>query len=192
MTTARITDRPVTSTAVALLLPGQPMPSPWCTDPSMPACDLCDRPTDQLWPLATAPAEDELLAGELLICRSCADAVRPPTHHHHHHGTRRPNHVRSGSRAHPHVLKTPPLGGAMTTTDTGIAAATTLTTTGEDRVSDAAQHLFDADYVMHIAKQSGVAAWIDAAHAHLIAADLEYRAALAAATTAAGPPSPAP
>lgn len=80
----------------------------------------------------------------------------------------------------------------MTTTDTGIAAATTLTTTGEDRVSDAAQHLFDADYVLHIAKQSGVAAWIDAAHAHLIAADLEYRAALAAATTPAGPPIPAP
>jgi|ThiBio_1000_plan_1041568.scaffolds.fasta_scaffold00488_12 hypothetical protein len=74
----------------------------------------------------------------------------------------------------------------MTTTDTGIDAATTLTTTGEDRVSDAAQHLFDADCVLHIAKQSGVAAWIDAAHAHLIAADLEYRAALAAATTSAG------
>jgi hypothetical protein len=77
MTTARIPDRPVTSTAVALLLPGQPMPPPWCIDPSMPACVLCDRPTEQLWPLATVPAEDELLAGELLICRSCAEAIRP-------------------------------------------------------------------------------------------------------------------
>lgn len=81
----------------------------------------------------------------------------------------------------------------MTTTDTGIAAATTLTATGEDRASDAAQHLFDADYVLHIAKQSGVATWIDAAHAHLIDADLEYRAALAAAgTTPAGPADRAP
>lgn len=69
----------------------------------------------------------------------------------------------------------------MTTIHTGIAAATTLTATGEDRVSDAAHHLFDADYVLHIAKQSGVTAWIEAAHAHLVAADLEYRAALAAA-----------
>lgn len=72
----------------------------------------------------------------------------------------------------------------MTTTHAGIAAATTLTTTGEDRVSDAAQHLFDADCVLHIAKQSGVASWIEAAHEHLIAADREYGAALAGAATA--------
>jgi hypothetical protein len=78
----------------------------------------------------------------------------------------------------------------MTTTDTGIAAATTLTTTGEDRVSDAAQHLFDADCGLHIAKQSGVAVWIEAAHDHLIAADLEYRAALAAAAAAAAVRAP--
>ena len=80
----------------------------------------------------------------------------------------------------------------MTITDTGIAAATTLTTTGEDRVSDAAHHLFDADYVLHIAKQSGVATWMEAAHAHLIAADLEYRAALAAAAASSGRPSHRP
>lgn len=77
MTSARIPEGPVPSAAVALLAPGQPMPSPWWIDPSMPACDLCQRPSEQLWPLATAPVEDELLAGELLICRICADAIRP-------------------------------------------------------------------------------------------------------------------
>ena len=69
----------------------------------------------------------------------------------------------------------------MTTTDTGIAAATPITATGDKHARDAAQHLFDADCVMHIAKQSHVPAWIDAAHEHLIAADLEYQTALATA-----------
>lgn len=77
MTTACIPERPPTSTAVALLLPGEPMAPPWCIDPSMPACDLCSRASEQLWPLATVPEEDELAAGELLICRTCAEAIRP-------------------------------------------------------------------------------------------------------------------
>jgi|ThiBio_1000_plan_1041568.scaffolds.fasta_scaffold00488_11 hypothetical protein len=78
MTTVHLADRPVLSTAVALLLPGQPMPPPWCSDPARLICDLCDQSTEHLWPLATAPAEDELLpAGELLICHPCAEAIRP-------------------------------------------------------------------------------------------------------------------
>lgn len=116
MTTARIPARRATSTAVALLLPGQPLPPPWCIDPSMPACDLCDRPTEQLWPLATVPAEDELLAGRTAdlphLCRGhppCTPQQPQQQHHHHHHhprGIRRPNRVRSGHYAHPHVLNT--------------------------------------------------------------------------------------
>ena len=63
--------------AIALLAPSEPIPPPWCTDPTRPACDLCGYASEQLWTLACAPADD-LPAGELLICRTCATAVRPP------------------------------------------------------------------------------------------------------------------
>lgn len=77
----------------------------------------------------------------------------------------------------------------MTTTTPGIAAATTLTT-GEDRVSDAARDLYDAEFALHIARSSGVDAWIAAAYDHLHRAVVDYEAARAAAArpeSASGP-----
>lgn len=65
---------------VALLNPSAALPPPWCIDPSWPACDLCSRPSDELWPLAGEPGEDDIPAGELIICRACADSVRPVHH----------------------------------------------------------------------------------------------------------------
>lgn len=63
--------------AVALLPPAEPLPPPSRTDPSRATCDLCGQASEQLWTLAANPAGD-LGAGELLICRSCATAVRRP------------------------------------------------------------------------------------------------------------------
>jgi hypothetical protein len=69
----------------------------------------------------------------------------------------------------------------MTTTTPGIAAATTLTPAGEDLVSDAARHLYDAEFALHIARSSGVDAWVAAAYDHLHLAVVAYEAARAAA-----------
>ena len=66
----------------------------------------------------------------------------------------------------------------MTTTTPGIAVATTLTT-GEDRVSDAAQQLYNAEFALHIARSSGVDAWIAAAYDYLHLAVVAYEAARA-------------
>lgn len=82
MTSASLPVQPRPTGAVALLGRDEPMPPAWCTDSSRPACDLCSQPNEQLWPLATDPGVAELPAGELLICRSCADAIRPPRAHH--------------------------------------------------------------------------------------------------------------
>jgi hypothetical protein len=66
-----------TAAPVALLAPTDPLPPPWCTDPTGPPCDLCGHASQQLWTLVSNPTDD-LPAGELLICRSCATAIRPP------------------------------------------------------------------------------------------------------------------
>lgn len=67
----------------------------------------------------------------------------------------------------------------MTTCATGIAATTLDTAPAEDRVGVAALHLYEADFALHIARQSGVAAWITAAYDRLHEAVLEHDAALA-------------
>jgi hypothetical protein len=70
------------------------------------------------------------------------------------------------------------------TTITAGAAATALSTPREDRVSEAARHLYEAEFALHIARQSGVDAWIMAAYDHLHPAVIEYEAALAASAEA--------
>lgn len=64
---------------------------------------------------------------------------------------------------------------------TSISTTMTMTATSRrgDRAGDAALHLFEADYVLHVAKQSGITSWIEVTHEHLIAADRAYRSALA-------------
>jgi hypothetical protein len=53
------------------------------------------------------------------------------------------------------------------------------TTPAEDRLSGAALHLYEADFALHIARQSGIAAWVAAAYDRLHEAVLAYDAALA-------------
>jgi hypothetical protein len=67
----------------------------------------------------------------------------------------------------------------MTTHTIDIAATTLDTTPAEDRVSDAALHLYEADFALHIARQSGIDAWVAAAYDRLHEAVLAYDAALA-------------
>jgi hypothetical protein len=63
------------------------------------------------------------------------------------------------------------------TTHTIDTAATTLDTKpAEDRVSDAALHLYEADFALHIARQSGIDAWVAAACDRLHEAVLAYDA----------------
>jgi len=53
--------------------------------------------------------------------------------------------------------------------------------------SDAARRLYDAEVALHIARQTGVAAWISAACDRLHEAITDHTAALASAGTAAPP-----
>ena len=76
------------------------------------------------------------------------------------------------------------------TSTRGVAAATALTGTAEDRIlSDAARALYEADYALHIARQSGVDSWVAAAYQHLHHAVGEYQVALAACQPVPPPPS---
>jgi len=67
----------------------------------------------------------------------------------------------------------------MTTRTIGIAATTSGSTHAEDRVSNAGLHLYEADFALHIARQSGIDAWVGAAYDKLHQAVLAYDAALA-------------
>ena len=61
-------------------------------------------------------------------------------------------------------------------------------------VSDAARRLYDAEVALHIARQTGVAAWISAAYDRLHEAIADHTAALGSAGIAARPqlrPQPA-
>jgi hypothetical protein len=67
-------------------------------------------------------------------------------------------------------------------------AETVLTTVGSlsaptaaDRAAIAATRLYDAEIALHIARQTGVDAWVAAAYDGLHVAICEHRAALAAA-----------
>lgn len=71
----------------------------------------------------------------------------------------------------------------MSTRTTGIAATTLDNAPAEDRVSVAALHLYEADSALHIARQSGVGAWIAVAYDRLHEAVLEHDAALAERAT---------
>ena len=66
----------------------------------------------------------------------------------------------------------------MTTMTRGAAA--THRTFREQRVGDAARHLYEAEFALHIARQSGIDAWIAAAYDRLHPAVVEYETALAA------------
>lgn len=66
----------------------------------------------------------------------------------------------------------------MMTTMTPGAAGPTHRTSLEQRVGDAARHLYEAEVALHIARQSGIDAWIAAAYDRLHPAVVEYETAL--------------
>ena len=59
-----------------------------------------------------------------------------------------------------------------------------ITVAGQDRlqaaISQAARHLYDAETALHTARQSGVGAWISAAHGRLSEAIADHTRAVAA------------
>jgi len=66
--------------------------------------------------------------------------------------------------------------------------STVPTTAAPDRrqaaISDAARRLYDAEVALHIARQTGVAAWVSAAYDRLHEAITDHTAALGSAGTA--------
>lgn len=59
---------------------GVPLPEPWYSaDCPELLCELDGRAGTELWPLIHYPPHPDfgLVDGELLICRRCAEAVRP-------------------------------------------------------------------------------------------------------------------
>ena len=80
----------------------------------------------------------------------------------------------------------------------GVTMSTVATTAAQDgrqaAISDAARRLYDAEVALHIARQTGVAAWISAAYDRLHEAIADHTAALGSAGTADPPelrPQPA-
>jgi len=86
---------------------------------------------------------------------------------------------RADADAHSNSRRSERPGGTMTTHTIDIAATTLDTTPAEDRISDAALHLYEADFALYIDRQSGLDAWVAAAYDRLHEAVLAYDAALA-------------
>ena len=73
-----------------------------------------------------------------------------------------------------------------------MTVGTTVAATGPDRldaaVNAAARRLYDAEAALHIARQTGVYAWIGAAYARLHEAIADHIAAVDATKVSPGPP----
>lgn len=68
------------------------------------------------------------------------------------------------------------------TTSTGIVASGPYTILDEDRVDAAARHMYEAEIILHDARQSHIDAWVAAAYDRLHEAILEHATALAEQT----------
>jgi hypothetical protein len=72
----------------------------------------------------------------------------------------------------------PDEGAAMSTIDT-VTAIATLAYPAEDRVAIAASRLYDAEFALHSARQSGVDKWVAVAYDRLHDAVTDHRVAVA-------------